>query len=109
MQPTTHRLKTRQAAAIAVVLFGPRPACMTARAPVRPPVPPTLGRDGGTQHAATVTVRTRVDHAGAAGSPASRRERECPAPQGAERGIDGEKTRLLLRRPGRPSGARRCP
>ncbi|WP_419202025.1 hypothetical protein [Paenarthrobacter nitroguajacolicus] len=30
VQPATHKPKTRQAAVIAVVLFGPRPACMTA-------------------------------------------------------------------------------
>ncbi len=30
VQPPTHRPKMRQAAVIAVVLFGPRPACMTA-------------------------------------------------------------------------------
>jgi len=30
VQPATHRPKMRQAAVIAVVLFGPRPACMTA-------------------------------------------------------------------------------
>ena len=63
VQPATPRLKKRQAAVIAVVLLSPRSACMTAPRSC-PPVSPTLGRVGGTQHAATVTVRTRVGHAG---------------------------------------------
>ncbi|MET3904612.1 hypothetical protein [Paenarthrobacter sp. 4246] len=75
VQPATPRLKKRQAAVIAVVLFSPRPACMTAPRSC-PPVSPTLGRVDGTQHAATVTVRIRVGHAG----PSKQQERECPRP-----------------------------
>lgn len=107
VQPATHRPKRRQAAVIAVVLFVPRPACMTARAPVRPPVLPTLGLDGGSQHAVRVTVRTRVGHA----RHGKAEETRMPPPRRKrDRGIKSVETKLLLLlRPERRSGARRCP
>ncbi len=104
VQPATHRPKMRQAAVIAVVLFTPRSACMTAPRSC-PPVPPTLGRDGGTQHAVTVTVRTRVGHA-----PSKAAGTRMPPPRHQRNGgIEALKTRLLLLRPERRSGAQRCP
>lgn len=104
VQPATQRLNARQAAAIAVVLLDPRPACMTARAPVRPPVIPTLGPGNGEQHAARVTVRTRVGHARPA------RTQKPPPAKLRSGGAASKRTRLLLLlRPGLRSGARRCP
>jgi hypothetical protein len=63
VQPASNRLKTRQAAGIAVVLSGLRPARMTAPRSCPSTCSSTVSRCDLRQNAATVTVRTRVDHA----------------------------------------------
>lgn len=106
VQPAIHRPKMRQAAGIAVVLFGPRPACMTAQrscpstciSNVRTGRRNTTCRYGdGSDKSWSRPVR-------------SGRNANAPAPRNAERGHrKSEEARLLLLRPERRSGARRCP
>lgn len=110
VQPASSRPSTRQAAGIAVVLIGLRPAPMTAPRSCPSACSSTLSRWDLEANVATVTVRTRVDHV------ASRRHRKrtCPRPalRSGRRGSGGresEETRLRLLLPERRSGARRCP
>ena len=108
VQPASSRPSMRQAAGIAVVLVGLRPARMTAPRSCPSTCSSTLGPCDLQQNAATVTVRTRVDHA-----PSSRRrKRKCPHSvlrirRDRSEGLESEKTRLLLLLPERQSGARR--
>ncbi len=108
VQPASNRPSMRQAAGIAVVLVGLRLARMTAPRSCPSTCSSTLGPCDVQQNAATVTVRTRVDHA-----PSSRRrKRKCPHSvlrirRDRSEGLESEKTRLLLLLPERQSGARR--